>query len=114
MVAVVEYPEPNRPRSPRHPAVRRVGSRPPGRGRMRRATRRVKRSPCPACQVKLIVGHVDLGDPEADGLVGRFTAFPLTVTNMDTTLNNSEDHAIEWLGPPECQVWRGVLSHFKN
>lgn len=65
-------------------------------------------------QAKLIVECVDPDDPEAAGLVGRFTAFSFTVTNMDTALNDLRDRSIEWLGPPERQAWGGLLAHFKD
>jgi lactoylglutathione lyase len=68
-----------------------------------------------AGQAKLIVECVDPDDPEAAaGLVGRFTAFSFTVTNMDTALNNLRDRSIQWLGPPERQAWGGLLAHFKD
>ena len=38
-------------------------------------------------QAKLIVEHIDDGDPEANGLVGRFTAFSFTVKSMETALS---------------------------
>ena len=65
-------------------------------------------------QAKLIVEYVDPGDPEAAGLVARFTAFSFTVTNMEATLNDLRKHGIEWLGIAERQTWGGLLSHFKD
>ena len=65
-------------------------------------------------QAKLIVEHVDPGDPEAAGLVGRFTAFSFTVANMETALTDLRGRSIEWLGAPERQPWGGILSHFKD
>jgi catechol 2,3-dioxygenase-like lactoylglutathione lyase family enzyme len=65
-------------------------------------------------QAKLIVEYVDPGDPEAVGLVGRFTAFSFTVINMETALSNLRGRSIEWLGLPERQPWGGLLSHFKD
>lgn len=49
-------------------------------------------------QAKLIVEQVDLGDPEAAGLVGRFAAFSFTVANMETALIDLRGRPIEWLG----------------
>jgi lactoylglutathione lyase len=65
-------------------------------------------------QAKLIVEHVDTADPEATGLVGRFTAFSFTVTNMETTLKELRGRSIEWLTLAERQPWGGLLSHFKD
>jgi catechol 2,3-dioxygenase-like lactoylglutathione lyase family enzyme len=65
-------------------------------------------------QAKLIVERVGIDDPEASGLVGRFTAFSFTVSDMETTLNDLRHRAIEWLGPPERQSWGGVLSFLKD
>lgn len=65
-------------------------------------------------QAKLIVEYVDPGDPEAAGLVARFTAFSFTVTNMEATLNDLRKLGIEWLGIAERQTWGGLLSHFKD
>src|SRR5258708_35887051 len=59
-------------------------------------------------QAKLIVEHVDPSDPEAAGLVGRFTAFSFTVTNMETVLNHLQGRSIAWLGLPERQPWGGI------
>jgi catechol 2,3-dioxygenase-like lactoylglutathione lyase family enzyme len=65
-------------------------------------------------QAELIVEYIDPDDPEAKGLVGRFTAFSFTVTNMETAVANLRVHPIEWLGLPEWQPWGGLLSHFKD
>jgi catechol 2,3-dioxygenase-like lactoylglutathione lyase family enzyme len=65
-------------------------------------------------QAKLIVECVDPDDPEAAGLVGRFTAFSFTVTSMETAVNNLRGRSIEWLGLPERQAWGGLLSHLKD
>jgi lactoylglutathione lyase len=65
-------------------------------------------------QAKLIVEQVDAADPEASGLVGRFTAFSFTVKNMELTLNELRDDSIEWLSRAERQEWGGILSHFKD
>jgi lactoylglutathione lyase len=65
-------------------------------------------------QAKLIVEHVDAADPEASELVGRFSAFSFTVTNMELTLNELRDRSIEWLSLSERQQWGGLLSHFKD
>jgi lactoylglutathione lyase len=65
-------------------------------------------------QAKLIVEYVDPGDPEAAGLVARFTAFSFTVINMEMALNDLRDRSIEGLGLPERQAWGGLLSHFKD
>jgi catechol 2,3-dioxygenase-like lactoylglutathione lyase family enzyme len=50
-------------------------------------------------QAKLIVEHVDPSNPEATGLVGRFTAFSFTVKNMETALNDLQGRPIEWVSP---------------
>jgi catechol 2,3-dioxygenase-like lactoylglutathione lyase family enzyme len=65
-------------------------------------------------QAKLIIERVDPGDPEAVGLVGRFTAFSFTVTSMETALADLQGRSIESLGLPERQHWGGLLSHFKD
>jgi hypothetical protein len=46
-------------------------------------------------QAELIVEYIDPDDPEAKGLVGRFTAFSFTVTNMETAVANLRVHPIE-------------------
>jgi catechol 2,3-dioxygenase-like lactoylglutathione lyase family enzyme len=65
-------------------------------------------------QAKLIVEYVDPNDPEAPGLVGRFTAFSFTVTKMEAALDDLRGRSIEWLGLPERQSWGGLLSFFKD
>jgi lactoylglutathione lyase len=65
-------------------------------------------------QAKLIVEHADTADPEANGLVGRFTAFSFTVTSMEMVLNELRGRSIEWLSQSERQSWGGLLSHFKD
>jgi len=61
-------------------------------------------------QAKLIVEYVDPSNPETAGLVGRFTAFSFTVTNMETALNNLRQHSIEWIGLSERQAWGGLYA----
>jgi hypothetical protein len=46
--------------------------------------------------------------------VGRFTAFPFTVENLEKTMNDLRGRSIEWIGLPERQPWGGLLSHFKD
>ena len=65
-------------------------------------------------QAKLIIEHVDPAEPQANGLVGRFTAFSFTVTSMEVTLNELQGRSIEWLSRSERQSWGGLLSHFKD
>jgi catechol 2,3-dioxygenase-like lactoylglutathione lyase family enzyme len=65
-------------------------------------------------QAKLIVERIDGGDPEAAGLVGRFTAFSFTVPDMAAALSGLRDRAIAWRGPPERQGWGGILAHFTD
>jgi lactoylglutathione lyase len=65
-------------------------------------------------QARLIVEHIDDCDPEARGLVGRFTAFSFTVTNMDAMLRELEGRPIEWLARSERQPWGALLSHFRD
>jgi catechol 2,3-dioxygenase-like lactoylglutathione lyase family enzyme len=65
-------------------------------------------------QARLIVEYVDPDDPEAKGLVGRFTAFSFTVADMAKAVEDLRLHPIEWVGLPERQPWGGVLSHFKD
>jgi lactoylglutathione lyase len=65
-------------------------------------------------QAKLIIEYIDLNDPEASVLIGRFTAFSFTVSNMERTLHDLRGQAIEWLSFSERQPWGGLLSHFKD
>ena len=65
-------------------------------------------------EAKLIVEHVDPGEPEAAGLVGRFTAFSFTVKNMEAALNDLRGRPIEWVSLAERQAWGGLLSFFKD
>jgi len=65
-------------------------------------------------QAKLIVERIDPSDPEAVGLVGRFTAFSFTVSDMETAVHELRGRPIKWLGLPERQAWGGVLAHFND
>jgi catechol 2,3-dioxygenase-like lactoylglutathione lyase family enzyme len=65
-------------------------------------------------QAKLIVEHVDPSDPEAAGLVGRFTGFSFTVKNMETALDELRGRPIESVSVAERQAWGGLLSFFKD
>ena len=65
-------------------------------------------------QAKLIVEHVNDRDPEAGGLVGRFTAFSFTVSSMETLLSELAGHPIEWLARSERQPWGALLSHLRD
>jgi catechol 2,3-dioxygenase-like lactoylglutathione lyase family enzyme len=65
-------------------------------------------------QAKLIIEQIDVDDPEATGLVSRFTAFSFTVSNMESVLNELAGRPIDWLGQCEPQPWGGLLSFFKD
>lgn len=65
-------------------------------------------------QAKLIIEQVHADDPEASGLVGRFTAFLFTVADMAATIRQLAPHAIDWVSQSERQTWGGILSHLKD
>jgi catechol 2,3-dioxygenase-like lactoylglutathione lyase family enzyme len=65
-------------------------------------------------QARLMIEQIDADDPEAIGLVGRFTAFSFTVSSMESVLSELAGHPIEWLSQRERQPWGGLLSFFKD
>jgi hypothetical protein len=65
-------------------------------------------------QAKLVIEQIDADDPEAIGLVSRFTAFSFTVSSMESVLKELAGRPIEWLSQRERQPWGGLLSFFKD
>lgn len=63
---------------------------------------------------QLIVETVDPGDPEAAGLVGRFSGLSLQVEDIQAACRALEERGVVFDGPPERQFWGGWLAHFKD
>lgn len=63
-------------------------------------------------QAKLVLEGQPPDDPESDELVGRFTAFSFTVTDIDSSVAELTQRGVIFDGEPELQDWGGTLAHF--
>ena len=62
----------------------------------------------------LCLQRTDRGDPEADGLVGRFVGVSLQVDDIAATYDELTGAGVAFEAPPETQTWGGVLAHFRD
>jgi predicted enzyme related to lactoylglutathione lyase len=62
-------------------------------------------------EAHLALEHIDPGDPEAAGLLGRFVSVSLRVENIQETYETLSARGVKFLAPPERQPWGGVLAH---
>lgn len=53
-------------------------------------------------------------DPEAPALVGRYVGVSLRVPDIDATYRALIEKGVEFLAPPEKQVWGGTLAHLRD
>jgi len=53
-------------------------------------------------------------DSETRQLVGRFVGVSLRVSNIEQIYSELRTNGVEFIAPPEKQVWGGTLAHFKD
>jgi len=63
---------------------------------------------------KLILEEVDLSEPEAVGMVGRFTGVSFAVEDIKTTYKELKSKGVKFEGKPEMEEWGGALAHFRD
>ena len=65
-------------------------------------------------QAQLALERVDPDDDEGRGLVGRFLAASLRVGDVRATYDQLSARGVEFVEPPETQVWGGILAHVRD
>ena len=60
------------------------------------------------------VERVDADDADAAALVGRFLGVSLQVDNIYATYDRLKANGVVFEGPPEGQLWGGVLVHLRD
>ncbi|NVK19225.1 MAG: VOC family protein [Methylocystaceae bacterium] len=63
---------------------------------------------------KLILEEVDLSEPEAAGMVGRFTGVSFAVEDIKATYKALKAKGVDFEGKPEMEEWGGALAHFRD
>jgi len=63
---------------------------------------------------KLILEEVDLSEPDAVGMVGRFTGISFAVDDIKTTYSTLKAKGVNFEGEPEMEEWGGALAHFRD
>ena len=63
---------------------------------------------------KLILEEVDLSEPEAAGMVGRFTGISFAVDDIKAAFNDMKSKGVKFEGKPEIEEWGGALAHFRD
>ncbi len=63
---------------------------------------------------KLILEEVDLSEPEAAGMVGRFTGVSFAVDDIMSTYKELKSKGVSFEGKPEMEEWGGALAHFRD
>ncbi len=63
-------------------------------------------------QTRLVLEGQPPGEPETDDLVGRFTGFSFTVTDIDKVIAELRQRGVAFDGEAERQDWGGTLAHF--
>lgn len=64
---------------------------------------------------QLIVETVDPDEqPEAEGLVGRFSGLSLQVEDIHAVCRALEERGVAFDSPPKRQFWGGWVAHFKD
>lgn len=63
---------------------------------------------------KLILEEVDLSEPEAAGMVGRFTGVSFAVEDIKATYKDLKAKGVVFEGKPEMEEWGGALAHFRD
>jgi catechol 2,3-dioxygenase-like lactoylglutathione lyase family enzyme len=62
--------------------------------------------------VDVVIEAAPLGDPEAEGLVGRLLAVSFQVDDIVETHRRLLERGVSFLQPPEAQPWGGTLAFF--
>lgn len=62
--------------------------------------------------VFLGVERCEAGDPATRELVGRFAGLSIAVDDIQATYQQLRKRKVRFAGPPEPQLWGGVLAHF--
>ncbi len=62
----------------------------------------------------LAVDRLEVSDPEARDLVGRYAGVSLRVPDVDATYRALFARGVEFLAPPETQAWGGTLAHLRD
>ena len=63
---------------------------------------------------KLILEEVALSEPEAAGMVGRFTGVSFAVEDIKATYKDLKAKGVDFEGKPEMEEWGGALAHFRD
>ncbi|SCA57008.1 Glyoxalase/bleomycin resistance protein/dioxygenase [Candidatus Terasakiella magnetica] len=63
---------------------------------------------------KLILEEVDLSEPEAAGMVGRFTGVSFATDDIKSTYKELSAKGVHFEGKPETEEWGGAMAHFKD
>jgi len=58
--------------------------------------------------------RIDQSDKEARELVGRFLGISLRVKDIVSVHRQLSENGVEFIAPPEKQIWGGSLAHFKD
>jgi predicted enzyme related to lactoylglutathione lyase len=64
--------------------------------------------------VTLLVERVDPADAEFKELVGRFTGVSFDTADIRAAYDRLVSAGVRFAGPPEKQVWGGILAHFHD
>lgn len=65
-------------------------------------------------EAHLALELVDISDPESCGLIGRFVGVSLQVADIVGTYKFLAARGVDFISPPEKQVWGGVLAHLRD
>ena len=65
-------------------------------------------------QGRLAVERLEISDPEARDLVGRYAGVSLRVPEVDATYRALAARGVEFLAPPEKQARGGTLAHLRD
>ena len=63
---------------------------------------------------QLATERVDPADDEGRALVGRFVGVSLEVPDIFATYKILAERGVDFVGPPEKQLWGGVLAHLRD
>lgn len=63
---------------------------------------------------KLILEEVDLSEPEAAGMVGRFTGVSFAVEDIKAVYKELKSKGVKFESKPEFEDWGGGVAHFRD
>lgn len=63
---------------------------------------------------KLILEEIDLSEPDAVGMAGRFTGISFAVEDIQATYKELKAKGVRFEGKPEIEEWGGSLLHFRD